>query len=192
MPMTEEEERFCLETCRNAFEQWVRSEERSEPDEWPEFFDQKSGVFVCAYAYPYRTLRSKGGFEVTDQCLAEAIVSAAILCAGGEACERIKPSELSKTIIEVSLLSAPEPITVINPGKYPAKIEPGTDGIIVEKGGRKGLMLPQESKGRGWTAEDMLMQACARTGLAPDEWKTGSCIVRRFRAESVSEKKPPY
>jgi len=61
---------------------------------------------------------------------------------------------------------------------------PGTHGVVVEKGKRRGIVLPQDATGLGWDGARILSQACLRAGLPEDGWKAASPPrLLRFTAE---------
>ena len=55
----------------------------------------------------------------------------------------LSQEEFEKVSIEVSLLSAPEPVLYDNIEDLKTKITPNSDGIILQKGSRKATFLPQ-------------------------------------------------
>ena len=57
-----------------------------------------------------------------------------------------------------------------------AEIEVGRHGLIVERGYRRGLLLPQVATEHGWDAEQFIEHTCVKAGLAPDAWRHGARI----------------
>jgi AmmeMemoRadiSam system protein A len=93
----------------------------------------------------------------------------------------IAPEEVPDIEIELSLLETFEVIS------DPGDIEIGRDGLLVERGRQRGLLLPQVAPEWKWDAETFLCQTCRKAGLPPDAWKQGA-TVRKFRAEVFAEK----
>jgi AmmeMemoRadiSam system protein A len=93
----------------------------------------------------------------------------------------VSPGELSGLDIEVSLLGPLEPLGI------PEEIEIGRDGLLVEQGWQRGLLLPQVASDRQWDREMFLAQTCHKAGLPRDAWKHGA-KVWRFEAEVFAEK----
>jgi uncharacterized protein (TIGR00296 family) len=95
---------------------------------------------------------------------------------------RVPPAtakELPRYSPQISVLSAFEEISSSSP------VLVGTHGVVVEKGKRTGVVLPQDAEGLGWDAERLLGQACLRAGLPEESWKsTGSIRLRRFTVET--------
>ena len=48
------------------------------------------------------------------------------------------------------------------------EIEVGRDGLIISRGGRAGLLLPQVATEYGWDRETFLGQTCVKAGLPPE------------------------
>jgi AmmeMemoRadiSam system protein B/AmmeMemoRadiSam system protein A len=57
--------------------------------------------------------------------------------------EPLTGTELRTTRIEVSLLTAPEPVSFATQDEALAMLRPGVDGVILEYGGKRGTFLPQ-------------------------------------------------
>jgi uncharacterized protein (TIGR00296 family) len=87
---------------------------------------------------------------------------------------------LNDISIDVSVLTEPTPV------HDPAEIVIGRDGLIVEQGRHKGLLLPQVAPEHGFDRETFLAQTCVKAGLPPDAWRRGA-EVYRFEAEVFSE-----
>jgi AmmeMemoRadiSam system protein A len=102
-----------------------------------------------------------GTIEPTRDTLGEEIVRNAIAAATEDPrFPRVTPGELRGLDISVDVLGAPEPI----PG--PEDLDPRKYGVIVEKGYRRGLLLP-DLEGVD-TAKDQVAIACRKAGLRPD------------------------
>ena len=92
----------------------------------------------------------------------------------------LRPPELPGVTIELSVLTPPEIVT------NPESIEVGRDGLIVEQGHRRGLLLPQVAVEHDWDRETFLDQTCVKAGLPASAWRHGATI-RRFQAEVFGE-----
>ena len=95
-----------------------------------------------------------------------------------------------KIIVEVTVLTTPELVTVGKPLEYGDRINVGRDGIIVDGLGSRGLLLPQIAVEEGLDAEEFLSQCCLKAGLLPDAWLTGKVQVSRFQGQIFSEEWP--
>ena len=79
---------------------------------------------------------------------------------------------------------------VTNPKEYLSKIKVGEDGLIVERGYYKGLLLPQVPVEWGWCEEEFLCQCCIKAGLPPDTWLTKDVKIYKFKAIIFEEETP--
>jgi hypothetical protein len=79
---------------------------------------------------------------------------------------------------------------VKKPTEYAAKIKVGKDGLIVERGMFKGLLLPQVPVEWKWDEEEFLCQCCIKAGLLPDNWLLEGTKIYRFQAIIFEEEKP--
>ncbi len=92
----------------------------------------------------------------------------------------LREEELPLITIGISLLTVPEPIDSADSFRI------GTDGIIMEKAGRRAVFLPQVALETGWTKEEMLSALSEKAGLRGDDWKEGASFMT-FQAEVFSE-----
>ena len=93
--------------------------------------------------------------------------------------------ELPEVRIEISVLG---PLEMIDPADDRA-IEIGRHGLVVERGARRGLLLPQVAVEWGWTREQFLRRTCQKAGLPSDAWRDDA-VVFRFAAEVFGEEWP--
>ena len=98
--------------------------------------------------------------------------------------EPIRRQELPDVTIDLSVLTPPEPVD------DPAAIVVGRDGLIIEKGRRRGLLLPQVAPEHGWDCQTFLAQTCLKAGLPLDAWRDGA-VIYRFEAEVFGERHVP-
>ncbi|MEJ2634591.1 MAG: TIGR00296 family protein [Calditrichia bacterium] len=93
-----------------------------------------------------------------------------------------KKKEIPDLEIEISVLS---PLKKIEDTK---EIVIGTHGIIIQKGMRRGLLLPQVATEWNWDREEFLRQTCFKAGLMADAWREPETEIFIFSAEIFSEK----
>lgn len=191
MSFTLEDGEFLVRLARNAIETRLREGRRIEPSA-PERLMQPRGVFVTLNRVegPHR-LRGCIGYPYPERPLAEAVVDAAISAALHD--PRFKPvslEEMDEIVVEVSVLTPPERIVVERPEDYPSHIVIGRDGLIVSRGGFRGLLLPQVPVEWGWDAEEFLTQCCLKAWLPPDAWLLPDTEVYKFQAEIFAEEEP--
>ena len=134
-----------------------------------------SGVFVSVYCGG--DLRGcLGTLEMSESLPAVVVRLAADASHRDERFAPIVPHELRDVTVEISVLTMPELVG------DPDSIEVGRDGLIVEQGSRRGLLLPQVAVEHEWDRSMFLAQTCVKAGLRPDAWRQGATIWR-FRAE---------
>lgn len=100
--------------------------------------------------------------------------------------------ELENIVIELSILTPPKLIEVNDPKEYLEKIVIGRDGLIAEKGMRRGLLLPQVpvDHDRNWSVEEFLNHTCQKAWLSPDAWKDKNTKIFSFKAILFEEETP--
>lgn len=81
---------------------------------------------------------------------------------------KVEARELPRLSVEVTVLS---PIVPVSSWK---EIRVGTHGIVLEKGGRRALFLPQVAVEQRWTLEETLDQLARKAGLSAGDWRSGA------------------
>ncbi|WP_148688678.1 TIGR00296 family protein [Methanopyrus sp. SNP6] len=190
--LTVEEGEFLVRLARKAIVHYLESGKKIEEKPLTQRLEEKRGVFVTLKKYPSDELRGCIGFPEPIKPLVEATVEAAISAATGD--PRFPPmrdlSEMEKIKVEVSVLTPPKKLEVDNPKEYVEKIEIGRHGIIVRRGARSGLLLPQVPVEEGWDEIEFLSHACLKAGLPPDWWCSSDCEIYVFEAQVFEEEKP--
>lgn len=181
---------FLVKTARKAIEEWVRRDKIVEPGRHPKDFDEKRGVFTSLHTYPEKELRGCIGYPEPVFSLIDALVRSAISATEDPRFPKLSEDELDKIVVEVSVLSVPEEISVKSPGEYLKKVDVGRDGLIIRKGPFSGLLLPQVPVELGWDAKTFLDNLCLKAGLSLGEWKEAGVSICRFRSEIFSEESP--
>lgn len=102
----------------------------------------------------------------------------------------IRREDLSRIVIEVTVLSNPHLIEATTPMEIPSKVLIGQHGLVVDGFGSRGLLLPKVAIDEGFEPEEFLSQCCMKAGLLPDAWLEGHVRVSRFEGQIFSEEKP--
>jgi len=192
--LTLDEGKLLVSLARKAIETYLKTGEIIKPPEnVPEKLREKCGVFVTINTVrnDHRELRGCIGYPYPTDPLINAVIDSAISSATRD--PRFPPmtfDELDHVVFEVSVLTPPEPINVENPSEYPSKIKIGRDGLIVERGFFKGLLLPQVPVEWQWNEEEFLCQCCMKAGLPPDCWLMKGTKIYRFQAIIFEEVSP--
>lgn len=93
----------------------------------------------------------------------------------------VRAAELSALRIGVSLLTPPEPLS------DPATLQIGEHGLIIERGSRRGLLLPEVPIELGWDVPRFLAEVCQKAFLPPDAWRDPASRLYSFRSERCAE-----
>jgi AmmeMemoRadiSam system protein A len=96
----------------------------------------------------------------------------------------VEASELGDLSIEVSVLEPP--VDLPDPTGFVA----GRHGIIVERGLRHALLLPQGADEMGWDSARMLDAVCRKAGLPGDGWRDPATRLLVFESVCFGESDP--
>jgi len=136
-------------------------------------------------------LRGCIGLPYPTTPLTKAVIEAAVSSSTQD--PRFPPlsmQELDSIVFEISVLTPPERVIVRNPLEYISKIKVGKDGLIMENGYNKGLLLPQVPVELNWNEEEFLSQTAMKAGLLPDAWLLENTKIYRFQAIIFEEEIP--
>ncbi|HTY00531.1 MAG TPA: AmmeMemoRadiSam system protein A [Bacteroidota bacterium] len=139
-----------------------------------------AGAFVTLHMRG--RLRGCIGYIESPEALAEVVRKAAGKAAFHD--PRFPPvtsREFHQIAIEISVLTPPALV------KDVSLIEIGRDGLIVELGLARGLLLPQVAIEQGWDRLEFVENACAKAGLPGDAWMDPAARLYTFHAEVFSE-----
>jgi AmmeMemoRadiSam system protein A len=155
-----------------------------EPDHRP-IFDELRGAFVTVFVA--HQLRGCVGLPEARDPLDYVVRYCARAAAFGDPrFEPITLRDLPELSLEISVLTPLEPLA------DPAQVTVGRDGLVVERGAARGLLLPQVATEHGWTREQFLEHTCLKAGLPRDAWQRGAGLFR-FEALVFGEhdRRPP-
>jgi len=154
-----------------------------------ENFDEKRGVFVTLHTYPDKMLRGCIGIPEPVMPLNKAIKEAAISACHDPRFPPLSREETDSVVVEVTVLTPPQ-LLKCKPEEYMKCIEIGKDGLIVERGYYRGLLLPQVPVEYGWDVETFLRHTCMKAGLPVDAWKDEKTRLYKFQGEIFAEEEP--
>ncbi|HHY46329.1 MAG TPA: AmmeMemoRadiSam system protein A [Firmicutes bacterium] len=148
--------------ARRAVEEYVTAGRViSAPEDLDDVMRERAGVF-CSIK-KHGQLRGCIGtvFPVSRNVAEETIRNAIAAATEDPRFEPVEPGELGDLIYSVDVLSPPEPVKSI------AELDPKRYGVIVRKGGRTGLLLPDLE---GITdARQQVEIAKSKAGIRPEE-----------------------
>lgn len=139
-----------------------------------------AGVGVRASAFVTLTegeeLRGCMGILDPDRPVRDSIAEAAGLATRSDPrFPAVRAAELAAIELGVSILGPMVPLT------DPLAWRLGIDGIVVQLGGRRGLLLPEVAEENGLDQIEMLDIATRKAGLPPGAWRDPSARVYAFR-----------
>jgi len=180
MPSLSETERCALlELARKAIVAAVSLQKLAGDISQGETFAGKRGLFV--------TLRIRGRlrgcigviepFEPLGESVARCAASAAL---NDVRFSPLRSEELPEVQIEISVLSALEPIR-------PENIEIGRHGLLISQGAKRGILLPQVAVEHKLGRERFLEETCRKAGLNIDAWQEPETQILGFTCDVFSE-----
>lgn len=149
-------------------------------DDFDEALRRPAGAFVTLTIEG--ELRGCIGSIVAVEPLYQAVASSATSAAFRD--PRFFPltkQELGTIELEISVMGPIERVTNVD------DIVVGRDGLIISRGGRAGLLLPQVATDWGWDRDEFLAQTCNKAGLPRDAWKQPETKIEKFSAEVFGE-----
>ncbi len=192
--LAQAEGEFLVELARKTVEAYLKTGRvLNVPEKTPPKLMQHCGVFITINKINNgrKELRGCIGYPYPNTMLAQAVIECAISSATQD--PRFPPlslSEIDQVVFEISVLTPPEVIVTKNPKEIPSRVKIGGDGLIVERGFRKGLLLPQVPMEYNWDEEEFLCQCCIKAGLSPDSWLLKATKIYRFQAAVFEEETP--
>ncbi len=142
------------------------------------------GAFVTLND-PRGRLRGCIGHIVGRKPLAETVLENAVSAAVRDRrFSPVRPEEVAGLAIEISAMSPLEKVSGAE------EIVLGVHGVVLRKGYKRSVYLPQVATETGWSKEKFLRRLSMKAGLSPDAWKTAELQV--FRAEVFSEEKSTH
>ena len=94
--------------------------------------------------------------------------------------------ELDRVHIEISVLTPPQPLHYDGPEDLLAKLRPGVDGVIIQRGWHRATFLPQV-----WeklpNPREFLAHLCLKAGLPADDYLRPGLEVLTYQVEKFEE-----
>ncbi|PKN00517.1 MAG: hypothetical protein CVU78_00520 [Elusimicrobia bacterium HGW-Elusimicrobia-2] len=94
---------------------------------------------------------------------------------------RVTKDELRDIKIEISVLTPPQRVAADD-------VVLGRDGVIVRRGARQGVYLPQVADETGWSREEFMNSLCKhKAGLDEEAWRDDDTDIFTFQADVFSQ-----
>ena len=170
-----------LRVARQSLENFLKNGERIQfPTEIPELL-KKRAVFVTLRNREHGNLRGCIGQSKPRYPLIEAVAKTAISSAVDDArfpCLTL--DELPDLIIEINVLSR------LSPSK-PADVKIGKHGLMINKGAKGALFLPEVAVSNGWDLHTFLDELCRKAHLPEGIWHDREAELYVFESETWGE-----
>ena len=177
--LSSDDRRALLDLARRAISTAVIQRQILDIPPYSAALANPSGAFVTLHKNGH--LRGCMGQVESRHALAETVARAAMNAALHDSrFSEVQAGELERLEIEISVLSIPEPIA-------PEAIVTGLHGLLVVRGEKRGLLLPQVASERQWSGQEFLEETCEKAGLPRDAWREASTRVLAFTAEVFSD-----
>jgi len=194
---TLEEGKALIKFARENIEHFLKNSKRIIiPDDLKEKFSDKYGAFVTLNVSNVEgnPLRGCIGYIEPKFSLYDVVHRVSVSSATEDPrFPSVTLEEMDNIVIEISILTPPKLIKVSDPNDYLEKIVIGRDGLIIEKGMRRGLLLPQVpvDHDRNWGVETFLEHTCNKAWLSSEAWREiKSTKIFSFQAILFEEEVP--
>ncbi|MFC2091440.1 AmmeMemoRadiSam system protein A [Elusimicrobiota bacterium] len=182
MEYSKSHQRELLKIARNTIESYIKFEKKIDVKVEEFKLKEERGVFVTLHNDGQ--LRGCIGNIMPTGPLYLTVRDMAIQSAFHD--PRFPPvnsREINEIDIEISILTVPEKVVSHE------NIVLGRDGVIVKRGFRQGVYLPQVADETGWSKEEFLSSLCySKAGLPSDAWKDKNTELYTFQAFVFNEK----
>lgn len=180
-PLSEQDQQTLLHIARTTIEEVVKGERATDPEVTSAALMEDRGAFVTIHKKG--DLRGCIGYIIGIKPLCQTVREVAEAAALRDPrFNPVTPDELPDLELEISALSVPRRITNIE------EIQVGVHGIIIRRGYRQGLLLPQVATENGWDRRTFLEYTCRKAGLPPNAWSDPETEIEIFSAEVFGEK----
>jgi hypothetical protein len=189
--LTKSEGKLAVKLARQAINDCLRENKKTNPENLPSVFNENRGVFVTLNRKnsEIKELRGCIGRPYPVMPLKDAIIISAINAARDDPrFPPVTPEEAGELVIEVTVLTVPERINS-KPEDMPGKVIIGRHGLIISAGMYSGLLLPQVAVEHGFDSTEFLCQTCMKAGLMPDAWLEGAQVYL-FKGQIFEEIEP--
>lgn len=187
MPLSPTDRQYLLRLAREAITRRLRGKKPPpiDLDALSESLSRDGACFVTLTKYG--ELRGCIGSLEPRRLLAEDVCENAVSAAFRD--PRFPPvsaEELDDLHVEVSVLSAPQPLPYDGPDDLVAKLRPGVDGVVIESGWNRATFLPQV-----WDKlpdpHQFLEHLCRKAFLSTDAYHKPGLDVYVYQVEKFEE-----
>jgi MEMO1 family protein len=179
--LNDREQKSLLGIARNTLEKYIRTGKLPEAKPVTPKLSEKRGAFVTLHERG--ELRGCIGYIEAVKPLYQAVSDMAIAASTEDPrFPPVEPRELDSIDIEITVLSPLRPLP------SPDSVVVGKHGLVIRKGFRSGLLLPQVPVEQGWGREQFLCNTCLKAGLPPNAYKDRDAQLFCFTGQVFGEK----
>ena len=180
--ITQNDAEILLQVSRKTLEKYIRSGEKINFDHpLTDGLKQTAGMFVTLHKK--ERLRGCIGYIIGQEPIWKEVLELTVSSAVKDPrFPPVTPLELDEIEIEISILTPPEKISDVE------EIKMGQHGVIVKRGSRQGVFLPQVAQETLWNRDTFLSELCSqKAGLPPNAWKDKDTELFIFSAIIFNE-----
>lgn len=187
MALSTEDRRYLLERARESITRAARGQDLPsvDLDTVSEDLQRERASFVTLNAQGQ--LRGCiGSLEARRPLVLDVIRNAADAALQDPRFRPVRPGEVDDLHIEISVLTPPDLLIYESPDDLIAKLRPGMDGVVIERGRHRSTFLPQV-----WeklpNPRQFLRRLCLKAGLSPDAYRETDLDVYTYQVEKFEE-----
>lgn len=159
-------------------------------DRYLEDFHEERGVYVTIEHYPTGVMRGSMGFS-SPLPIKHSLVDAAIAAASDDPrFVSVSHMEFEHMVVEVSILSRSIRIKAKKAEEIKREIELGKDGLMIESGYQRAVILPKLPLQNGWGKDELLENLCTAADLPKHCWKNPGVKLQKFSCQVFRESAP--
>jgi hypothetical protein len=183
------ERKFLLDLARKTLTNVAANPDASAPEvnvkDVSHKLSETKGCFVTLTENG--VLRGCIGHILPQEALYQAIVDNARSAATRDPrFQPVRPDEVGKIKIEISVLTEPQPLRFTSPEDLLNRLKPGEDGVVLRIGSYGATFLPQVWEQIPDKVE-FLNHLAQKAGCAPDDWRGGNVSVSIYHVEAFEE-----
>lgn len=183
------EKRYLLRQARGVVAARLQFQEEQDHGPPEAMLHERMGAFVTirrkSGVHRAHQLRGCIGHIVSSGSLIETVRDSALSAAFHDPrFPPLTPAEYNEVEFEISVLS---PLHVVEDRR---EVIPGTHGVLVRKGWKSGLLLPQVATEQKWDRDTFLYHTCIKAGFEPGCIDDADVEISVFTATVFDESIP--
>lgn len=186
--LTNEEQEILLGLARRSIELAVSGRDLPQVDleQLPPRLREDGVCFVTLTEAGGELRGCIGGLQATQPLALDVCQHAASAALDDYRFSPVRPVEVPCLRIEISVLTAPQPLTYDSPQRLPQLLRPGVDGVVLRDGLRRATFLPQV-----WEKlpdpRAFLNHLCQKMGGPNDLWQQKMLEIETYQVMEFHE-----